>query len=60
MSIPGMSEDDRKKGEEQSRSEMERLAAQLKDLILSLPPRELLGYIWSTTAVGAMFAQDEA
>jgi SEC-C motif len=58
MSIPGMDEADRKRGEDDSRATMERLAAHLKDLILSLPPHELLGYIWSTTAVSAMFAED--
>jgi hypothetical protein len=58
MSIPGMDEAERKRGEENNRIAMERLSTQLKDLILSLPPRELLAYIWSTTAVSGMFAED--
>lgn len=38
---------------------MERLSSRLKDLILQLPLRELLGYIWSTAAVAGMFADGE-
>jgi hypothetical protein len=38
---------------------MERLSLRLKELILSLPPRELLGYIRSTSAVAAMFVADD-
>ncbi|MDB5581979.1 MAG: preprotein translocase subunit SecA [Bradyrhizobium sp.] len=58
MSIPGMDEANRKRSEDDNRAAMERLSAQLKDLILSLPPRELLGYIWSTAAMSAMFAEE--
>jgi hypothetical protein len=60
MAIPGMSEEDRRQSEERSRIEMERLSSRLKDLILQLPPRELLGYIWSTTAVAGMLADGDA
>ncbi len=59
MAVPGMSEEERRQGEERSRIEMERLSSHLKDLILQLPPRDLLGYIWSTTAVAGMFADGE-
>jgi hypothetical protein len=33
--------------EDDLRKEMENLAAQLKDLVLSQPPEQLLGYLWS-------------
>lgn len=59
MAIPGMSEEERRQNEERSRIEMVRLSSHLKDLILQLPPRELLGYIWSTTAVAGMLAEGD-
>jgi hypothetical protein len=59
MAVPGMSEEERKQSEERSRIKMERLSSHLKDLILPLPPRELLGYIWSTTAVAGMLADGD-
>jgi hypothetical protein len=58
MSIPGMEEADRRRGEDDNRAAMEHLSAQLKDLILALPARELLGYIWSNMVMSAMLAQD--
>ncbi|WFU80707.1 hypothetical protein QA645_40870 [Bradyrhizobium sp. CIAT3101] len=56
MAIAGMSEEERLRSEERSRADMERLSRELQSLILSLPPRELLDYIWSTTTVAGMFA----
>jgi SEC-C motif len=58
MAIPGLEEADRIRGEEDSRAAMERLSARIKELVLSLPPRELLGYIWSKATVSVMFAED--
>ncbi|MDA9489563.1 hypothetical protein XI08_10420 [Bradyrhizobium sp. CCBAU 11361] len=55
-----MSEEERHRSEEGSRVDMERLSGELKDLVLSLPPRELLGYIWSTTKVAGMLAEGDA
>lgn len=59
MAIPGMSETERRQSEERSRLDMERLSSHLKDLILRLPPRELLGYIGSTAAVAGMLADGD-
>lgn len=59
MAVPGMSEEERKQSEERSRIKMERLSSHLKDLIRQLPPRELLGYIWSTTTVAGMLADGD-
>lgn len=59
MAVPGISEEERRQGEESSRADMERLAAELKDLIRRLPPRELLGYIWSSAAAAGMLSDDD-
>jgi hypothetical protein len=59
MPIDGLNETLREKSEGESREEMEQLSLRLKELILSLPPRELLGYIRSTSAIAAMFAADD-
>ena len=60
MAVPGMIEVERRQSEERSQMKMERLSSHLKDLILQLPPRELLGYIWSTTKVAGMLADGDA
>lgn len=54
MAIAGLNEFERQKAEEKSRLEMEQLSAKLKDLILSQPPEDLLGYLWSQLLMGAM------
>lgn len=40
------------------RASMEALAERIKDLILALPPLELLGYLWSQQMLHAMLAQE--
>lgn len=61
MPIVGMDESKRQKAEEESRVEMERLSAKLKELILSQPPEDLLGYFWAQLLMRAMLvpANDE-
>ncbi len=54
MAIVGLNEDERQKAEERTRLEMEQLSAKLKDLILSQPPQDLLGYLWSRLLMTAM------
>lgn len=58
MTVPEMDEETRQQLELVSRQEMERLAAHLKDLILSHPPEDLLGYIYGQRLLSSMFARD--
>jgi hypothetical protein len=53
-----MKEEERRELEENSQLEMEQLALRLKGLILSQPPKELLGYVWGSMAVASMFADE--
>jgi hypothetical protein len=54
MAIIGLDEDKRQIAEEKGRLEMERLSARLKNLFLSQPPEDLLGYFWAQLLMGTM------
>jgi len=56
MAIVGFNENARQKAEERVRLEMEQLSAKLKDLILSQPAEDLLGYLWSQLLMRAIQA----
>src|SRR4051812_12399378 len=58
MAGPALDEAARKPAGDNNRAAKGRTSPRIKDLILSLPPRELLGHIWSTAAVGSMLAED--
>ena len=55
MELTGSARDTRMlEAAEELRLEMEGLASKLKDLILSTPPEELLGYLWASLLVGGL------
>ena len=55
MAIAGLNEKERQKAEETARLEMELLSAKLKDLILSQPPEDLLGYPFVSMSIDDLF-----
>jgi hypothetical protein len=55
MSRSGLNAEERQTAENESRLEMERLAGHLKDLILSQPPRDLLGYLWGQLLMSSIY-----
>ena len=55
MELTGSARDTRMlEAAEESRLEMEGLASKLRDLILSTPPEELLGYLWGSLLVSGL------
>ncbi len=56
----GISPEIRKRMLTRARTEMQELAKQLYDIVSTMPPKDLLGYIYGQRAVRAMFAMEDA